>query len=370
MADTPKNNKKEQDAIETQPDTVESQLSTEKAGKSQQPEHKSEGEEGLIQDISEHSDEHGELSRAREVFDRAQSGAPAAGKAVRDFFSTDEIFQRLLANADEEIDRSTRLLFFSGLAAGLSIGLSLLARAAVTSLVPDPDMSLAGNLLYPIGFLLIVMGRYQLFTENTLTPVTLVLTRLVSIPALLRVWGIVLLANVLGAALIAFALANTGILSPEAAQVAQSIGQHALEMDVSALFFKGIIAGWLVASMVWLIHAARDSITRFVTVFFIMYLIPTADLFHCIVGACEALYMVFIGQTDLGTATFGFFLPVLIGNTVGGVLLVGLLNYSQTRASDVKEEGSPRRLSWRAWITEYHTIDLQETPTASAPRHP
>ncbi|NDJ54957.1 MAG: formate/nitrite transporter family protein, partial [Chloroflexi bacterium] len=265
--------------------------------------------------------------------DESQSGAPAGGYAVRDFFSTDEIFRRVAASAHEEFALPVRMLFLSGLAAGLSIGLSFLARASVTALIPQDSSGLVGNLLYPIGFLLIVLGRYQLFTENTLTPVTLVLTRIASIPALLRNWGIVLGANLLGAITLAVLLSVTNVFNPETAEVAREFARHAIEFSAIDLLFKGIIAGWLVASMVWLIHAARETISRFAIVFVLMYFIPTADLYHCIVGACEVAFLVFEGGTNVIDALFGFFIPVLIGNTIGGVLLVGILNYAQTKES-------------------------------------
>ncbi len=285
----------------------------------------------------------------RATLDRAGSGAPAAGHAVRDLFSTDEIFQRLVATADEEFVRSTRLLFLSGLAAGLSIGLTFVARSAVTAAAGEGG-ELIGNIFYPIGFLLIVLGRYQLFTENTLTPVTLVLTRIASIPELLRLWGIVLAANVIGAALVALVLAKTGVLDADSAAVAQEFGQHGLELRWSDLFWKGVVAGWLVASMVWLNHAARDSTTRFFIVLFVMYLIPSLDLFHCVIGACEMFYLVFLGETGLGAAGY-FFSAVVLGNTVGGVLLVAILNYAQTRERRFPDRDfDGAELTWREFL--------------------
>lgn len=286
----------------------------------------------------------------RDQIDRSRSGAPAAGEAIRDMFSTDEIFHRIVAAADEDFSRSTRLLFLSGIAAGLSIGLSFVARAALTGAVPDDTSGLIGNLLYPLGFILIVGGKYQLFTENTLTPVTHVLTRIASIPTLFRIWGSVLLANVLGAGALAYVLANTGILTPEAADAARGFGEHALKASWDDLFWKGVLAGWIVASMVWLTHAVRDSTARFLIVFFLMYLIPSADLFHCIIGACEVLYLIFQGLAGWGEFGY-FFSAVTLGNTVGGVLLVAILNYSQT-----KQERFPNRdcgqleLTWAEWL--------------------
>ncbi len=291
----------------------------------------------------------------RDTLDRSESGAPASGRAVRDLFSTDEIFQRVVATADEEFGRSGRLLFLSGIAAGLSIGLSLVAQAALTAAVPGDTTGLVGNLLYPVGFLLIVQGRYQLFTENTLTPVTLVMTRIASLPLLLRVWGIVLAANVIGAAAMAFLLAKTGVFSPEAAAVARGFGEHALHVPLDDLFWKAVIAGWIVASMVWLMHAARDSVTRFLTIFVLMFLIPSAGLYHCIIGACEVLYLCFQGLAGFGESAV-FFLVVVAGNTAGGVLLVAILNSAQTRNLRFSDrDASELNLTWKQWLVEQHS---------------
>lgn len=290
----------------------------------------------------------------RDTLDRSESGAPAAGRAVRDLFSTDEIFQRVVATADEEFGRSGRLLFLSGLAAGLSIGLSFVARAALTAATPGDTTGLVGNLLYPVGFLLIVQGRYQLFTENTLTPVTLVMTRIASLPLLLRVWGIVLAANLIGAAALALLLSQTGVFSPEAKEVARGFGEHALHVPHDDLFWKAVIAGWIVASMVWLTHAARDTITRFFTIFVLMYLIPSADLFHCIIGACEVLFLVFQGLAGLGESA-AFVGVVVAGNTAGGVLLVAILNSAQTRHLRFRDrDPGELNLSWKQWLVEQH----------------
>jgi formate/nitrite transporter FocA (FNT family) len=284
------------------------------------------------------------------MLDRSESGAPASGHAVRDLFSTDEIFQRLVASADEEFVRPPRLLFFSGLAAGFSVALSFLARAAVTA-ATGGEGTLVSNLLFPVGFLIIVLGRYQLFTENSLAPVVLVLARIASVRMLLRLWGIVLAANVIGATAMGWILANTGVLDPDSAAAAWSIAQHAFHTPWGDVFWKAVFAGWLVASMVWLNHAARDTITRFFLVFAIMFMIPTADLFHCITGMAEAMYFVFRGGATLAEAVFDFFVPVVVGNTVGGVLLVALVNFAQTRTGRFPNRAARGdTLTWRRWL--------------------
>ena len=293
----------------------------------------------------------GAEDQIREVLDRSESGAPAAGEALRDLFSTDEIFHRLVIAADEEFSRSTRLLFMSGLAAGLSISLSFLGMTALTALWPGDMARLVGCLLYPLGFLFVIMGRYQLFTENTLTPVTLVLTRIASIPRLLRIWGVVLAANVLGAGLCAYVLATTGVFSPEMAEVAYGFGEHFLTMSWADLFWKGVFAGWLVAGMVWLNYAARDMTARFLITFVLIYTVAAAELAHCIVGSAEVLYVVFKGGASFGTFLLDFLVPAVLGNTVGGVGLVAILNFSQTRDHRFPHRDCGQlELTWTEWL--------------------
>ena len=249
---------------------------------------------------------------------------------VEDIYDTNEIFTRIAANADREFGRSTRLLFWSGLAAGLTISLSFLGMATVEGMVTGPSSRLISALFYPLGFMFIVLGRYQLFTENTFTPVTLVLTWRASLPRLLRIWGVVLLANLLGTAVAGLYFSQTDVISGDTAVAASEIGRHMLEMPWWTLFSKGTIAGWLVSGMVWLNHAARTATARVFIIFALMYTVAAADLAHCIVGSSEMFYLVFEGELGLLAYLWDFLVPAALGNTVGGVFLVALLNYAQT----------------------------------------
>lgn len=254
---------------------------------------------------------------------------PAAGSVLEDSFGFPEIFRRVLASAREELDRPTSLLFWSGLAAGLSLGLTFFARATMTGLTGSTSPGFVGNLLYPVGFVAIVLGKYQLFTENTLTPVALVLTRLARVSNLLRLWGTVLVANLIGAAVIAAVFALTDVKSPEAAEAALAMGKHALEAGFSAVFFRAIIAGWIVATMVWLVHAVRDALSRIVIIWVLMYFIGISDLFHIVTGTVEVLYVVFEGEASILGIWHRFVVPVLLGNVLGGVGFVTVINTAQ-----------------------------------------
>ncbi|MGM0372203.1 MAG: formate/nitrite transporter family protein [Halobacteriota archaeon] len=287
----------------------------------------------------------------REAVERSRSGAPAVGRVVRDRFSTDEVFQRIVAAADEEITASNRELFFSGLAAGFSITITVLLYVSLTASTDgDPILSV---LLYPLGFIYIILGGYQLYTENTLPPVALTLERLASVPALLRNWVVVLAGNFLGGMAGAAALAWGGVLSPEAAAVAIDVAHKGIETPVWPLFFKAVFAGLIVAGVVWVEYAARDTTSRLIVIYLAFLAIPLGGLFHVVVSFTETMYLAFMGDVSLLVGLTQFVIPVLLGNTVGGVVLVTLVNWFQTseeRLAGARFEGARRQLSRREML--------------------
>ncbi|GAA0237913.1 hypothetical protein GCM10009000_061790 [Halobacterium noricense] len=214
----------------------------------------------------------------------------------------------------------------------------------------DPLLSV---ILYPLGFIYIIIGGYQLYTENTLPPVALNLERLVSIPGLLRHWLIVLCGNFAGGAIGATALLWGNVFSPEAKMMALSHAEHGIETPVTSLFFKAVFAGLIVAGVVWVVYASRDTISRLVVIYLAFLAIPLGDLFHVVVSFTELVYLVLAGDVGLTIGMTQFVGPVLLGNTVGGVVLVTVVNYFQTserRLESARFEGADRQLSVREWL--------------------
>ncbi|OYR58356.1 formate/nitrite transporter family protein [Halorubrum halodurans] len=294
----------------------------------------------------------------REVVERSRSGAPAVGEAVRDRFSSDEVFQRIVAAADEEVTSGRRELFFSGVAAGLAITITFLLYVSLTAATGGhPILSVA---LYPLGFIYIIIGGYQLYTENTLPPVALTLERLASVPTLLRHWGIVLAGNFTGGAIGALVLSYGGVFSGDAVDAAIYVSSGGFSVGFWPLFFKAAVAGLIVAGVVWVGFASTNSVTRLLVVYLAFLAIPLGDLYHVVVSFTEVLYLLFVGAIGLygdGITLYdglvGFVLPVLLGNTIGGVVLVTLVNYFQTseeRLEEARFEGMSRRLTVPEWV--------------------
>ena len=294
------------------------------------------------------ADSHGPPGSAAE--NDAEREVPVTGEVVPDKFSSDEVFQRIVADADHEITSGVRELFFSALAGGFAITITLLVYA---SMYPKTDSAIGAAMLYPIGFIYIIIGGYQLYTENTLPPVALTLERLASIPALLRHWGIVAAGNFAGGAIGAVVLAYGGVFSPEAAAVAADLAVEGVyETSRWELFFKGAFAGLIVAGVVWMNFAARDTVTRLLVVYIAFLTIPLANLFHVVVSFTEATYLMLTGDLPLLLAMTDFVVPVMLGNTIGGVVLVTIVNYYQTTEERLETARFEhvRRLSVREWL--------------------
>lgn len=243
------------------------------------------------------------------------------------------VHETIRREGEHELLRPISSLAFSALAAGLSMGFSLVAEGLIRSALPDtPWRPLISKLGYSVGFLIVVLGRQQLFTENTLTPVLPLLTRrnLATLWRVLRLWAVVLAGNLAGALIFATVIGHSEIFKPEVKQTFLAIGFEAISAGFWTTLIRGIFAGWLVGLMVWLLPMAETS--RVFIIVLLTYLIGIGSLAHIIAGSIEVLYVVTTGSAPWYTYVTGFFLPTLIGNMIGGGALVGILNHAQVAA--------------------------------------
>jgi formate/nitrite transporter FocA (FNT family) len=243
-----------------------------------------------------------------------------------------EILEETIEDGKEELARGSAGLAISGLGAGLNVSFSALALAVVGSFTEG--VGLLAMAAYPIGFIFVMMARQQLFTTNTVTPVTVVLDEDRSEWLnLLRLWGILFVANVLGALAFALTLTYAEILPPTARSLWLEEVAHKMEYGFWTMFLKGVVGGWLVAFIVWLVAASRDTMSQIFFMWAPVFLIPVAGLVHCIAGSSEVLFSVLAGDHSWMEFLGRFLVPATLGNVVGGVILVTLLNYGQVIGS-------------------------------------
>jgi formate/nitrite transporter FocA (FNT family) len=234
-----------------------------------------------------------------------------------------------------ELERSSDALFWSGLAAGLSMGFSFLTEALLRARLPETDWRpLVVKSGYSVGFLIVILGSQQLFTENTLTPMVPLLhekTRK-TLVNVLRLWGVVLLANLIGSLLFALALGKFEVVEPQMERALSEIAAETLRFGASVTFLHAIYAGWLVALMVWMLPAAETAKPLIIIV--MTYLIGIGGFAHIIAGSTEVFYAAVRHEATWGEVLSRYIFPTLLGNIVGGVTLVAALNHAQATSGE------------------------------------
>jgi formate/nitrite transporter FocA (FNT family) len=241
-----------------------------------------------------------------------------------------EIIRR---EGEQELKRGAAALGWSSLAAGLSMGFSLLARGLLRAHLGDfPGKFLLENFGYCFGYLVVILARQQLFTENTMTAVLPLMTEpsLQKFFALLRMWGIVLVGNMVGAALFAYGVLHLQQFDDTTQSAFTAIGRELMQNSPLQMFTKGILAGWLIAILVWLLPSVENS--KIAIIVIMTYLIAIGGFTHIIVGTVESLYLVFAGDIAFADFVRHFALPTLAGNVVGGSFIFALISHAQVRS--------------------------------------
>jgi len=252
----------------------------------------------------------------------------------------DDILQTAINEGLLQYKRGVISLLLSSIAAGLVLGFTAMAVATVTvafdDLGPPLLLRVAQAVVYPIGFIICIMASTELFTEHTATAVYPALERRVGPLALLRVWTVVLVGNLLGA------IVSAGLLAMAepvvgAAEGYRQVGQHLVSFDFWPLLGSAILAGWLMALGAWLILATPPMVSQMVAIYIVAFAIGIGGLHHSIAGAVEAFAAIFIGGGATWPEAARFIATALLGNLIGGSLFVAVLNYAHIRKAEQVE---------------------------------
>ena len=238
-----------------------------------------------------------------------------------------EVVRRL---GEEEMKRPATSLWWSGVAAGLSISFSLLSQAILTAHLPEaPWQPLVVSFGYCIGFIMAVLSRQQLFTESTITAVLPVAADVTwgNILSMARLWAIVLAANLAGTLFAALFCAFTPVLQGEIYNGMLEISRDLLAFSWWEMVFRAIAAGFLMAAMVWLMPGAEGAQLHVITL--MTWLIAVGGFTHIVAGSMESYLLVFSGEWVWWRMLTDFTVPVLIGNMIGGTALFALIAYAQ-----------------------------------------
>lgn len=238
-----------------------------------------------------------------------------------------EVVRRL---GEEEMERPLTSLWWSGVAAGLSISFSLLSQAILTAHLPQSSWQpLVVSFGYCIGFIMAVLSRQQLFTESTITAVLPLAADVTggNVTRMARLWAIVLAANLAGTLFAALFCTFTPVLSGGIYNGMLEISRDLLAYGWWEMVFRAVAAGFLMAAMVWLMPGAEGA--QFHVITLMTWLIAVGGFTHIVAGSMEAYLLVFSGDWVWWRMIVDFMVPVLIGNMIGGTALFALIAYAQ-----------------------------------------
>ena len=242
-----------------------------------------------------------------------------------------EIFEGVSRNAREELSRSSRALAFSGMAGGVTMGLTGLAVAIVQALLGSGQPAeFISYLFYPLGFIAVIIGRAQLFTENTLYPVVLVLDEHKHVGNTLRLWAVVFLSNVAGALGFGLLAVKSGALEPKVAEILARLGLQIAAQTAAHAFWSGVIGGWLIALVAWMVTASHWTVGQILVIWLLSFVVGLGHFAHCIASSGEIWSAVFAGFVPV-LEYFRWLAFATMGNIVGGVMIVSLLNWGQVK---------------------------------------
>lgn len=248
------------------------------------------------------------------------------------------IHEQIRQDGEKELERDSVALLWSAIAAGLSMGASLMAKGIFqVNLEGMPGAFLLENLGYTFGFIIVIMARQQLFTENTVTAVLPVMHTPSggNLLLLLRLWGMVLLGNLIGTGLAALAFAHMPIFDDATRLAFTHISEKVMENSPTEMFANAIIAGWIIATMVWMFPSAGAA--KLLVIVLMTWLVALGDLSHIVVGSVEVWYLVFTGALPWQEFIWPFALPTLAGNIIGGTFIFALISHAQIR-NDMSNE--------------------------------
>ena len=242
------------------------------------------------------------------------------------------VFKIIREEGEEELNRKFSALAFSALAAGIFVSFSFFFRAVLHLHMGDSQFEpIISSFGYTVGFVIVILGRMQLFTEN---PIVTIIPLLSNFTAkeffkVVRLWGIVFFFNIVGTTIAALFFSNDFAVSVEVSNAMHDVAINVMKLPATDNLIRGIPAGIIIAALVWVAPQTKNF--RLATIIFFVYFIALGEFAHVVVGSCEMAFEVIDGEANFFDYFFRFLIPTFFGNVLGGAGIFTLLIYHQVR---------------------------------------
>ncbi len=272
--------------------------------------------------------------RAKERIKEDMSSIPVIIKRNDEMIRhPDDILESSIKEGLEQFKRSKYSLFLSAIAAGLILGFAAMSVAVITVISKDFDplmRRLFSAFVYPLGFLVCIMSRTQLFTEHTARAVYPFLDNKVKLTDVFYVWAVVLGGNLIGTLISSFLISGADtVISARPGYL--YIAEHLISHSNSEIFISAVLAGWLMAQGGWLIASTSQALAQISCIFVVTFLIGIGGLHHSIAGSAEIFTGLIFSDNPQVYDSLRFLLFAIIGNLVGGSIFVAILNYGHIK---------------------------------------
>ena len=242
------------------------------------------------------------------------------------------VFKIIREEGEEELNRKFSALAFSALAAGIFVSFSFFFRAVLHLHMGDSQFEpIISSFGYTVGFVIVILGRMQLFTEN---PIVTIIPLLSNFTAkeffkVVRLWGIVFFFNIVGTTIAALFFSHDFAVSVEVSNAMHDVAINVMKLPATDNLIRGIPAGIIIAALVWVAPQTKNF--RLATIIFFVYFIALGEFAHVVVGSCEMAFEVIDGEANFFDYFFRFLIPTFFGNVLGGAGIFTLLIYHQVR---------------------------------------
>lgn len=292
------------------------------------------------EEISSEPDKPTNTPRIEERKEEDKNYIPVIIKRTDESFRhPDDILEKAISEGEEQMSRSAMSLFLSASAAGLIISFTVMAVAIFTTLTNDFEPTtqrVLTALVYPLGFVLCILSRTQLFTEHTATAVYPILDGRFPVKRLFSLWLIIISGNLLGGLVSSQLLVQADSVI-HASQGYIKIAEHLLAYDSKSLIISAVLAGWLMALAAWITLSTPSTLSQIVIIYIVTFIIGIGGLHHSIAGSVEMFVGYFISDNYSVNDVLYFVSHALAGNLVGGSIFVALLNYGHIRQTQKSE---------------------------------
>lgn len=239
----------------------------------------------------------------------------------------EDAFTRMLQEGTQRLHRSWREVLVTGFFGGSEVAMGVLAYFSVLHAVHD---YLLAGVAFSIGFLALLLGRSELFTEGFLVPVTTVAAKRASLWQLLKLWSGTLVANLAGGWVLMW-LIMTGYPQLHGQAVETAAHYVAAPMSVKTLTLA-VLAGMAITLMTRMQHGTDSVPGKIAAAVVVAFLLAGLQMFHSILDSLLIFGALCTGHAPFGYLDWlGWFGYTVVGNTVGGLVLVTLLRGLRTK---------------------------------------